>query len=159
MEITIEVPDKVGQELLEKYAKKDFKPWRAEERQSFWFVNKHGHPEYDIKENNNDDYYRYLTGNYYETRKKAEQSILIAKAKGRLNFRMLELNNGWTPDWEDDKNGKFFPCYDYKNKKWDTNTYRQRQESINYHFPSQKLVCQFMEEMKADLELVFNINQ
>jgi len=157
MEITIEVPDKVGQELLEKYAKKDFKPWRAEERQSFWFVNKHGHPEYDIKENNNDDYYRYLTGNYYETRKKAEQSILIAKAKGRLNFRMLELNNGWIPDWENHSQNKFSIMYIYSSKSWWVSESRSFRNLGGYHFSSGDLAKQFGKEMEADLNLVFNI--
>ena len=161
MKITIEVPEEVGQELLARYEKKDFKPWRAEKGYEYWFVNNYGDPELTTEEHTDFDDHRYLTGNYYQTKEEEEahQRGLVELAKGRLNFKMLELNKGWTPDWKDKEQKKHFPYYDYANEEWVIINFCSLQFTLCYYFFSWELAEQFAEEMKADLELVFNINQ
>jgi len=159
MKITIEVPYTVAEKLLKKYTKKIWQSWRAEKGKKYWCVKPCGA---SLENECNDviDNHRYLTGNYYQTEEEAHQAYqanFIIEAKGRLNLKMLELNNGWTPNWVDYEEWKFSPCYDYTSGVWRAYSWLRVRHLTDYHFPSEEIAKQFTKEMELDLNLVYNI--
>ena len=134
-----------------------WKPWRAEKGGVYYSVNCQG--TYGSPEDNDVlDRYRYYSGNYYETREEAKYARLVRFAKRRLDAKMLELNEGWIPDWKDFTQNKYIFCYNHKTNKWLPNTYTKVLQSFNnYYFPTKKLTQKFIRNMEVDLELVFNI--
>ena len=153
MEITLNGPEDVAKELLEKY--KNFKPWRAKLNQEYCFITDRGVLSSVIDNYDKIDFRRYLLGNYYKTTEEAHQAREITLAKSRLNFKMLELNKGWTPDWTDE-NGKYYFYYDYSTERLEV-SYHNYQHVANYIFSSRELAEQFAKEMEDDLNLVFKI--
>ena len=158
MKIELNVSEDVAKELLEKYGK-SWKPWRAKLGNRYLVVSITGGWDSIMEENSAMDNYRYSIGNYFQTEEEAEQAKLINKAKSRLNFKMLELNEGWTPDWKDKEQKKHFPYYDYANEEWRVALCQTSKYLVDYDFYTDESAKQFIEEMKLDLELVFNINQ
>ena len=157
MEIKLNVSEEVAKELLEKYGKKDWKPFRAKHNEYYWVMDHEGDFRELCELNTKSDDHIYLIGNYFQTREKAEQARLINLAKGRLNFRMLELNNGWTPNWKDNQEKKYSLYYARKDNEWKIDSYCHFQTLSDYHFSSKEIARQFIVEMKSDLDLVFNI--
>ena len=147
----------VAKELLKKY--KIFKPWRAKLGKDYWFVSINSIYR-STEDNTETDDYLYFTGNYYQTEKKASQAYqanLIIEAKNRLNFKMLELNNGWTPDWKDFYQGKYYPYCDYSTELPKVSYDYHNCQFGDYYFYSEEMAYQFVWEMKKDLNLVINI--
>jgi len=157
MEIKLNVSEEIAKELLEKYGEESWKPWRAKNGEYYWVEDL----EADFCElyelNSKFDNHRYLIGNYHKTEEQAEQASEINRAKGRLRMKMLELNEGWTPDWGNRDQDKYHPYYKHPAKNWETSCNCQNQNLVNYYFSSRELAKQFIKEMKADLNLVINI--
>ena len=153
----IEIKLNVSEELLGE--SKSWKPWRAEDGDEYFMIWSKRNCLIVYEHNDDYDDYKYLTGNYYQTKEKAEQANLISEAKGRLNFKMLELNEGWTPDWADDQQNKYSLYHDHLSKKWKIVYYSLLQHFVWPYFPTKQLANQFREEMESDLNLMFSINK
>ncbi|MDI9355325.1 MAG: hypothetical protein QM532_04145 [Cyanobium sp. MAG06] len=84
--------------LLEKgfieEVKEDGKKWRAEKREEYYYVRDDGLVEKDKDSYSEIENYRYLTGNYFQTYKLAQQKRVRDLAIARVNNRIRELQGG-----------------------------------------------------------------
>lgn len=95
-------------------AKKECKRWRAERNGAYFFLTYDGyttnsHEEYSPTSNS-----RYNLGNYYQTKELAQAALDRQLALVRVNDRIMELNEGWEPDWDDDNQQKYYVQYKHE---------------------------------------------
>lgn len=143
--------------------------WRAEPTTQYWYIDSAGHIDsaedidWSSQMGRQSDSFRYLTGNYYKTRKEAEQALEVIKAKGRLYHAYYALVGDWKPDFESLSFDKFYiEYYNLKTKKFSVNCYYNGL-AVNplrdFCFKSNDLANQFIKENEADLKLVFGLTQ
>ena len=50
-------------------------------------------------------------GNVYHTKEQAEEALTKRQMRTEILRRIEELNDGWTPDWTDGNQSKYYLCY------------------------------------------------
>lgn len=83
------------------------------------------------------DITRFLHGYYFKTREEVEQYMRERKLLFKLHQWAKEKNDGWKPDWEDEKQRKVFITY-YKSS---TGVFRLTDESTWVSNRFSKLPC------------------
>ena len=61
---------------------------------------------------------RYLRGYFFETKEEAEQHLKECKLLFTIKKWAKEKNDGWEPDWNGDKNNKYYIQVDLKNNRF-----------------------------------------
>lgn len=61
---------------------------------------------------------RYLRGYFFETKEEAEQHLKECKLLFTIKKWAKEKNDGWVPDWNGDKNNKYYIQVDLKNNRF-----------------------------------------
>jgi hypothetical protein len=102
--------------------KKEFKRWRAEEGETYWFL-----VNSDVCEDTESFWYqdncRYATGNYHQAQALAQKDLDKQIALTKLNDIINEKNEDWVADWDNKEQLKTTIAYDYLNKRFMTDTY------------------------------------
>ena len=94
----------------------------------------------------------YLRGLAFKTREEAEQfdkeRILINKLKDRAK----KYNGGWTPNWDDYEEKRYYVVYDYEDKQFYVR-YEHYSETFTKlpYFKSYNLAEQFIEEFGDEI--------
>lgn len=116
--------------------------WRAEEDETYWYVDAFG-VIHDVTEYYNKvDNYLYNTGNYFQTRKQAEEYqkklILQQEYKDWCRFDC---------DWNDDNQPKVFVYYDFISKViCSGNNYRDKRQGVTYA-QSEERIREFIDKI------------
>lgn len=92
----------------------------------------------------------------FKTKEEAEQfdkeRILINKFKDWAK----KYNEGWTPDWKDFNDVKYYLTYDNEEETFDVNwNMCYRQFTKLPYFKSEEIVKQFIDEFRGEIEEVF----
>jgi len=110
----VEIPD---EKLIEAGwtppAKKEAKNrWRGNENNTYFYINLHGNITYTCESGCLEDEARYLLGNYFRTKEDAKKARDKQLAYMRLQDALLEYNDGWEPDWDDEHVKKYYVYWD-----------------------------------------------
>ena len=107
-----------------------------------------------------DDKKMYANCILYKTEQEAEKARDINEAIIRVNDAIDELNEGWVPDWNDDKDTKCCIYYDFYSKCFDYNFYYlDNFGAILNYMQSKYIVEKIIKEHEKDLQLIFWINE
>lgn len=115
-ETKTEEPTKVKTKI--KYRANGSLAERLPNAEPYYFVTVGGHVSCSGEYNNNSYNYRFLTGNYFDTKEAAQ--IWADKLKRayelKLKLEQINIENDWVADWENQKQAKYYFLYwDYPN--------------------------------------------
>lgn len=139
--------------LEEKAEKKPYEVEVPEDIGNYYYVSESG--DIDLVEDvfHDIDYEGlYLRGLAFKTREEAEQfdkeRILINKLKDRAK----KYNGGWTPNWDDYEEKRYYVVYDYEDKQFYVR-YEHYSETFTKlpYFKSYNLAEQFIEEFGDEI--------
>lgn len=88
--------------------------------ESYYYVDSDGHIYSADWIGNNDDLFRFNTGNCFKTKQEAEEYKENLLTKQQLKDLALELNNGVEINWKDENQVKYYLCYDCFDLEFDT---------------------------------------
>ena len=126
----------VGQE------KKSYKPWMGKIGESYWRV----------------DSFRYLVGNYFQTKDDAETHLNRTKAISRVTHAIIEANEGWVPDWGNDREPKYSIYYMTFHKSFGFLSNSRHKECIVIPYcKNEDIALQIIKDHEADLKIIFGI--
>lgn len=91
-----------------------------ENKETIYFIRRGTQIIYDTRfwSNSFIDKSMFEMGEYFKTKKEAEQYLRECKLLFRIKQWAKEKNDGWEPDWEDDDEEKYFITY-FKNNSID----------------------------------------
>jgi hypothetical protein len=141
-----------------KEEKKSGKRWRAEESCLYYYIDIYGDVESITEYGDAIDNYRYNTGNYSQTKEQAEahrdRLLAIQKVTDAIN----ELNEGWTPDWSDSSEEKYYMSYSHNENWFDTYVYYFVQVSHLLPFAkSKEILEQIIKDYEPELKIIFGV--
>lgn len=90
---------------------KENKRWRAEKRDTYWFVDGDGTPKWWHEYSRDIDGFYYDTHNYFQTEEKAQKYANILETERQLKKFADKHNNAI--DWSDNNQEKWNLCYYY----------------------------------------------
>ena len=139
------------------FPKKKIGRWKPEHGEEYWYISS-TKPKYTtFFANNVYDEKAVATGNCYQTKELAQKAFDRQLAIVRVNDRIDELNDGWEMVW-DLRAMAYTIVYSNSRKEFETDDF------ICYSIPSvikylstKQIAEQIIEEMEADLRLIFNI--
>lgn len=144
---------KENPELLEE---KGYKLWRAEKGSRYWHVPGDGSVDWSYEEKDSVDDFRYLTGNYFATKEEAEAHKARLAAIGRVTHAILAANEGWEPDWSDEK---YYLFYNHFWNEFDWGVMERHQDAQTLPFAkSRKIVETIISEYEDDLRIIFKLD-
>ncbi len=159
VEVSIEDFKKAMEENKELLEKKSGKVERVKD-QKYYYANCYGVIEDSNEDFNYIDNYRYLTGNYFLTKKKAEDYKAYLEALGRVNHAILEANDGWEPNWSVSHENKNYIELDRTVGVLYVNWCCEAQKPFNLDFiKTSELAESIIKTHKEDLLLIFNYKQ
>ena len=104
--------------------KKEFKRWRAEKDEKYYFVSEDRRVYYNIEGFiPAKDYNYYQSGNYYKTQGLAQIALDKQIALTKLNDIIMEKNEGWVADWSNFEQEKYTLEYVSTENKFTFNAY------------------------------------
>ena len=109
--------EELGKEIERLEKEKSCKRWRAEQRQSYYFVDEDGEINSVYDQDDITDRYNFKTRNYFKTEEEAQRHLDNINTYYELMDLAEELNEGKNIDWDDDSQKKFYICYDYYNEE------------------------------------------
>lgn len=96
-------------------------------------------------------------GNIYQTEDEAIKARDIQLAKTRVKRAIAKANDGWEPDWENQKENKYLIMYSYSRNRLIVEYYTFLRPQTKWMFiKSEEIAKQILEEYKEDLELIFS---
>ncbi len=101
--IEVEIPE----EQLKKIMPKS-KRWRAEEDQSYWYIDSGGSSTSTTEVGVRADDFHYKTGNYFATEEQAEKYRNYLLAIASINEFIEKEGLEFSPDWEDERQRKYY---------------------------------------------------
>lgn len=128
--ITIEVPDNIADDLVEKYSKK--KAWKPKKGESYYTINYRACVVYLIWNDDPIDEGAYAIGNVYRTKPEAEQALEKMKALATIRRHAEQFD--FSPNWSDRSLGKYYVFYDHTTGKleWGYSTTNHRYLTTYY---------------------------
>lgn len=138
--------------------KPSFKKWMAEHRRLYFYTGDDGGVHEAIESCNPISSYRYLTGNYFQTREEAEAYKARQEAIGRVTHAIIEANEGWEPDWDDITEPKYSILYNHETQKLKVASSLATQGA--YIFPALQnhyIAGKIRTSHEQDLLLIFNV--
>ena len=95
---------------LKAFKPTEYKRWRAREGDEYSFLSSAGSIGRSTEQADTVDDYRYSTGNYFKTKKEAEQHKAYLLALQTIK----DDAEGWIPDWEDEIQEKYHGYYNHE---------------------------------------------
>ena len=95
---------------LKAFKPTEYKRWRAREDDEYSFLSNAGYIGRSTEQADTVDDYRYNTGNYFFTKKEAEQHKAYLLALQTIK----DDAEGWIPDWEDEIQEKYHGYYNHE---------------------------------------------
>lgn len=92
---------------------KEYKRWKPELAEEYWFVNIEGVVGINHWLNNDVDKHRYLTRNCFKTQEEAQEHACNIKTYYELRDLAIELNEGEGIDWTNSDQWKYYIYYDF----------------------------------------------
>lgn len=144
----------IWHEITEPEPKQSFKSWRAKNGCGYWYISGYGDIFLYTEQNNDRSDYRYLTGNYFQTREEAEAYKARQEAIGRVTHAIIEANEG--------KRGNY--AIVWRNGKYDTLLvdYEPHNTAVPLSMPpvlSEDIALSIISSHKEDLDLIFNLKK
>lgn len=106
-----ELQSKVAKLENESKEEKKGKRWRAEVNDTYFYINDAGYVDVSHENNDSFDKYRFKTRNYFKTEEEAEEYKEVMNTYYDLMDLAEELNNGEKINWNNDKQQKFYICF------------------------------------------------
>jgi hypothetical protein len=104
------------------------------------------------------DVKRYISGNTSRTDEDARQIVEIRRADVRIRRRIAELNDGWTPDWDDTDHYKHCVLYSPYYKKFNISCQNYcKEHHDDYYMKSRDIAEQMIEEHADDYKIIWGI--
>lgn len=157
-ELEIEVNKKVLEKAGYVKTKKECKRWRAEKHGEYWCI----HSVFGVMKSTDEPYdcfsdFRYSMANYYKTEKEAQKAVDLQLAIVRVNDRIMELNKGWEPKWNNTQDN-YFIDYIFSRNRFGTNhsSYFWVPTVLSY-IKSEELASQIISECEDDLKIIFGV--
>lgn len=146
------------EQQLEEYKEENKTVWDLKEWDEYCRIDGEG----DVSCGPRDDYWadrdRLNIWNVFVTAEEAKKEVEKRKAIVKVNKKIDELNDGWTPDWEDNKEPMRNIYYDFDNKAYwiARNKSISKSLSLNY-IKSRNDAKYIIENMEEELNIIFNI--
>lgn len=109
--------EELGKEIERLEKEKSCKRWRAEQRQSYYFVDEDGDINSVYDQDDITDRYNFKTRNYFKTEEEAQRHLDNINTYYELMDLAEELNEGEEIDWENLHQIKYSITYDSDDKK------------------------------------------
>jgi hypothetical protein len=150
------------EELSKLLDKNSNRLWHPKEDEPHYFIDDGGgiswYSEFDL--DNKTQNFLYKQGYLFKTKEEAQHKLDVINAEFRVRQRILELNNGWKPDWFNGDMYKFnIHLYHEKNGKVSLEPFsstRYKRIPNGLYIKSQGLAKQLIEEMEDDLILILS---
>lgn len=146
---------KENPDLLEE--KKSYRPWRAEKGKWYYTVTPELKVCSHIDSRNIADQGLYISGNYFKEKEEAQLYASYLEAVGIVTHAILEVNEGWKPDWSDHSEEKYMIIYKFNDDKCGIDY------SCSYYRPlvipyikSIQLAKQIIHDYADELQTIFN---
>lgn len=134
--------------------------WDLEVGDTYYSIDKLGFLCPLVWDNDAYDEFNLETGNAFMTNEEAEKERYKRKAIVRVNRSIDELNDGWTPDWNDMRQEKHYIFFDNQVDEFQIHLYRQVQiQGIIKHAKSVDIAIQIAEKHEDDLKLIFEVEE
>lgn len=137
------------------WERKESTYWEPKEGESYYHLNSFG---YIIRFSNNSDVDKSLfnTQLVFKTKEEAEKHLLKQQAKMRVIKEIARLNEGWTPNWENDDEIKFFIGGLDKELVVEL-LVEIKTTNNNLYLKSKELAFQLIETHEKDLKLMLEV--
>ena len=156
----LDIPKLIEQGIIEE-VKEDWKKWRAKYNDKYYTIKSGGSVVCLYEISQPEDYFNYLTGNYFKTREQAQQKKDRDLAIARVNNRIRELQAG-EMSMEEMMNreiSKYYLYYSLYQKEYDFTFYNNFHQSIIIAMRNIKISEQIIKECKNDLDVIWGINK
>ena len=140
--------DEAEKEEKEKESKSTNKRWRAEKRDTYWFVDGDGTPKWWHEYSRDIDGFYYDTHNYFQTEEKAQKYANILETERQLKKFADEHND--VIDWTDFNQEKWYLYYSYKYYKVSIANHYWTKQSRIIHFSSEEIAKQAIDEIGTE---------
>lgn len=144
-------------------SKQSFKKWRAKVGDKYYHVfARNGNVNIACPAENNDsqDEYLYLTGNYFQTEEEAMTYKKLQEAIGRVTHAIIEANEGWEPEWGNVNQKKWYIIKEHAQntvqEDWSTTW---QYHTAFPHIKNKELALSIISSHKEDLDLIFNFKK
>lgn len=104
--------EELGKEIERLEKEKSCKRWRAEQRQSYYFVDEDGDINSVYDQDDITDRYNFKTRNYFKTEEEAQRHLDKINTYYELMDLAEELNNGEKIDWNNTNQAKYSISFD-----------------------------------------------
>ena len=151
--LEVEITDEQLDELIKERENKG-KPWKPGLRDEYWVIDSWGDLNLVMWTNAHSDNYCYDSGNCFKTEEKAKAKLDYLKAVNTVNAKIRELNDGWTPDW-DDWNQRKYEVYCRSNGDWGLDFWMSVSRfSIFEEMKSREVAQQVIKECAEELDII-----
>ena len=103
------------------FKKKEDLRWKPEIDEDYWFIENSGIVKVSSWANDSVDKGRYAIANIYKTGQQAKKATKLTKMDETFawirNWAICN-DDGWSADWEDEDQSKWYVSYDVREKKW-----------------------------------------
>ncbi len=133
----------------------EYKRWRAREDDEYSFLSGAGYIGRSTEQADTVGDYRYNTGNYFFTKKEAEQHKAYLLALQIIKDDV----EGFAPDWENSHEKKWFGYYDHEQKKINTSAMSLCQTQGVIYFKTHDKLQHSQKVHKAEWLTVLGVEQ
>ena len=150
--ITIEDRPEVWEEIVEE--KKKVGRWRAERGMFYSYIDDEGALCTGIEGGDSIDNYRYIVNNYHQTKEQVQKYLNYTLALATVRNAILEANDGWVPDWGDEKM-KYNFYYNNKERQYRVESCWSSQEFFIFpHMKNNETAQQIIKDYTPHLDLI-----
>lgn len=135
-------------EKEEKENKSTNKRWRAEKRDTYWFVDGDGIPKWWYECNRDFDGFYYDTHNYFQTEEEARRYAKVLETERQLKKFADEHNS--EIDWTNINQGKYYLSYSYSYYRVSIADRHWTKDSRTIYFSSEEIAQQAIDEIGTD---------
>lgn len=133
------------------------KRWRAERRNVYWMIDDMGDADDRVDVGNKYDDFRYKTRNYFKTKEEAQAHLEKINLIAEIRDRIEELNDGWTPDWNNGNEDKHSIYYGQPEREFFTDVQWRSQCLENWKYlkseeDTETLIKEFGDKLKVLFE-------
>jgi hypothetical protein len=136
-------------------AVKSHKPWMAKNGGRYYFITGVGGVLGVTEDDDPEDRFCYLTGNYFKTKEEAEAHKAYLEAIGRVTHRVHELNGEWVADWS--KTNKCMIYYNHIKHMFFIDMWSAWQFPFILPYMSEQTAQQIIKEYEDDLKIIYGI--
>lgn len=152
--ITITVPEKEAEEMLQKY---NNTPWRAKKGERYYYaVGAIVLTAYEEGENIDTIYWR--SGNYHQTEEETKKRIAYREAKDTVRLAILAANQGWKPDWANEHECKYRVFYNHEANQFQMTVHVHHQECLGLPYAkNNEIVQSIIKDYENELKVIWGL--